>query len=85
MYHRPAPTDPAFFPDLLGALRNCPPSEPRWRDLVRLLQELCAQAKHLQPNHRQQLLSKLVSLGLFEVGVLRAPVLRPPCFEGPMF
>lgn len=65
-------TDPTFFPELLSALRSCPPSEPRWRDLVRLLQELCGQAKHLQPNHRQQLLNKLVSLGLFEVGAVGA-------------
>ncbi len=34
---------------------------------MRLLQELCSQAKHLQPNHRQQLLARLISLGLFDI------------------
>ena len=34
---------------------------------VKLLQELAGGAKQLQPSSRQQLLSKLISLGLFDV------------------
>lgn len=60
-------TDPKFFPELFQQLRTVPREAAQWGDLVRFLQELAAQAKHLQPGNRQQLLTRLMSLGLFEV------------------
>lgn len=60
-------SDTYFFPELFSRLNATPVGSAEWVDLVRFLQELCGQAKHLQPSNRQQLLSRLTTLGLFDV------------------
>ena len=60
-------SDPVFLPELFARLRAARPGDATWADLVAFLQELCSLTKHLQPQHRSQLLAKLASLGLFEV------------------
>ncbi|KAK9907487.1 hypothetical protein WJX75_004578 [Coccomyxa subellipsoidea] len=59
--------DARFLPDLFARLKATGPGDEGWQDQVAFLQELTGLAKHLQQSHRQQLLSKLASLGLFEV------------------
>ncbi|CAL8462717.1 g2250 [Coccomyxa elongata] len=59
--------DARFLPDLFERLKVTGPGDEGWPDQVAFLQELTGLAKHLQQGHRQQLLSKLASLGLFEV------------------
>lgn len=58
--------DARFLPDLFERLKATGPGDEGWPDQVAFLQELTGLAKHLQQGHRQQLLSKLASLGLFE-------------------
>lgn len=58
--------DARFLPDLFERLKATGPGDEGWQDQVAFLQELTGLAKHLQPAHRQQLLAKLASLGLFE-------------------
>lgn len=58
--------DARFLPDLFARLKATGPGDEGWQDQVAFLQELTGLAKHLQQSHRQQLLSKLASLGLFE-------------------
>lgn len=58
--------DARFLPDLFARLKATGPGDDGWQDQVAFLQELTGLAKHLQQSHRQQLLSKLASLGLFE-------------------
>lgn len=59
--------DARFLPDLFAKLGASGPGDEGWPDQVAFLQELCGLAKHLQPVNRAQVLSKLASLGLFEV------------------
>ncbi|KAL4418834.1 hypothetical protein ABPG77_004074 [Micractinium sp. CCAP 211/92] len=59
--------DRDFFPELFRRLKQASPDSEEWRDLVAFLQELCGLAKHLQATQRNQLLLRLVGLGLFEV------------------
>ena len=59
--------DAKFLPELFQRLKAAKPGEKEWLDQVAFLQELCSLAKHLQATSRTQLLTKLFSLGLFEV------------------
>ena len=58
--------DEQVFPELFARLAAAAPGSDEWRDLVRFLQELAAQAKHLQASQRANLFEKLVALGLFD-------------------
>ena len=60
--------DAKFLPELFQRLKAASPRDREWLDQVAFLQELCSLAKHLQAVSRTQLLSKLIKLGLFEVG-----------------
>lgn len=66
--------DARFLPDLFERLKATGPGDEGWQDQVAFLQELTGLAKHLQQGHRQQLLSKLASMGLFEARPLLFPL-----------
>eukprot|EP00877_Chromochloris_zofingiensis_P013810 jgi/Chrzof1/8683/Cz03g20120.t1 len=59
--------DPTFLPKLFDNLKKHKPEDTEWHDLVAFLQELCGLAKHLQPESRRSLFSKLIQLGMFEI------------------
>lgn len=69
-----------FFPDLFRRLNiesgaTTTAADAEWEDHVSFLQELCGMAKHLQVSNRNQMLHKLISLGLFRV--MAAALERP--------
>ena len=59
--------DEKFLPELFRQLKTESMHGPHWHDLVAFLQEFCSLLRHLQPNLRQLLYSKLVDLGIHDV------------------
>lgn len=58
--------DPDFLARLFQELSRAQPADSSWGDLVAFLQEFCSLSKHLPPNQRGLLFSKLAAQGLFE-------------------
>lgn len=79
--------DARFLPDLFARLKASGPDDEGWADQVAFLQELTGLTKHLQQGNRQQLLTKLANLGLFEVTSLSSAespsMCLPPCASQP--